>query len=528
MSTLRRSTRQASREASRALSASPQPPPSVRSTRTATRSGKSTQPELVQRSTHTYGSTGLETAAQHLAAQQAMMQAVDTIGHRVEQAEPAEDLSEIQEDEEESENYRPRPYYVSGGNDTNTVTELIDIKTFNKEASSRRSRSSDMSRESSAEPLPHVDSRQPSLEPFEAHPRTFRSASFLSAPVWSASVRTIVEKIFWVFLVLVLLAGSTLSSYMFFRWSPMVKDLTPIVKDIKSLQHLSRAAADQIEGVRSQLNAVKYRVDNLGTSKPERRINWLAYGLGAIVDPYTTSPVAWLPVKVPRSRWNPRTQLASVLGWPWPLYTKRVPMGGHPTMALRPWGEPETCYCAPSARGKLQLAVLLPRPVSPTQLVIEHYARDDLPTAMSGAAPKELELWTSISNDALRGVVAREIVKSFPDIFVKKYTQHNRLLDSKQHLNSTWVPLGRWIYDLYAYQNVQEFQIPVNLVRMGVAVNEVAIRVNSNWGNFDRTCLARVRMFGKDQSGIEEYLEDREKWDEDGRPHRYATNTDLT
>lgn len=474
-----------------------------------------TQPELVQRSTHTYGSTGMETAAQQLATHQAMMQAAETIGQRVEQAGPADDLSAVEEDDDE-EDGNHRGFYVSGSGDNRTTTELTEIKTYGREGSSLSF--NDQSRASSTEPLPHVDSRQPSAEPFEAHLTTVRSAS----------VRKIVETIFWVALVSFLLAGSTLSGFMFFRWSPMVKDLTPIVKDIKSLQDLSRVAAVQIEGIQSQISAVKYQLDNPGDGRPERRINWLAYGIGAIVDPYLTSPIATAPVQIAKSLWHPKTQWALLLRKPWPSYWQWVPKGGHPTMALRPWTEPETCYCAPTDRGKLQLAVLLPRPVTPTQLVIEHYARDDLPTAASAAAPKELELWASISDGAVRAVVARTIVQSFPDIFTKKATQANRFLHPMQMLNSTWVPIGRWIYDIYAYQNVQEFRIPIDLVRLGVTVNEVAIRVNSNWGNVDLTCLARVRMYGKDQSGTEEQLESRDKEDEDGRPNHYATNTDLT
>lgn len=513
MSTLRRSIRQASR----APSASPQPPPSVRSTRGGSRRGKN-QTEVVQRSTHTYGSTGLETAAQHLAARQAMMQAVDNISGVVEKAGPSEDLSAVQEDDDEEESD------VSGSRNKRSVTELTGTKTYHREGPSTPFyRSQD--RRTGAEPYQHVESRATSAEPLShvesraASPDSMRASPEIARP---ATVTKKAEVIFWTLLFLAVLLGSAGSGYMFLRWGPAARDLRPIWKDIKGLKDLSWTTSDQIEGLKSQLSAVRYQVDNPGTiRRPERRINWLSEALGAVPDPFLTSPVAMGPVPVAKS--------LGLYGWwtnQWAMSTKMVSLGGNPNMALRPWVEPRRCFCAPSDRGKLQLVVLLPRSVTPTTFVIEHYPREELPTSMSGAAPKEFELWTSISDDVLRDLIARNIIKHFPDIFIKISTQPNRFLSPKQSLNYTWVPVGRWIYDVYAYENVQEFKIPVDLERFGVVISQVAIRVNSNWGNVDRTCLARVQMYGRDMSGTEEYLETRDRRDEFGTLNHYAINTD--
>ena len=260
-----------------------------------------------------------------------------------------------------------------------------------------------------------------------------------------------------------------------------------------------------------------------------RQINWFSFDLGARADPYLSSPCARRPKLKIKSKWSLRWKdiKSSWKSSPddLPLQQQSPSSGGSssnaisPNTALTPWIEFEPRYCAPSGRGKLQLAVITPRPITPTELVVEHFRRDQVP--LIGSAPKEVELWIEIRDDdndddaKLREEVTQRIMKIYPDILSRTYTQKDRLLDPKLALGPEWVPVGRWTYQISAHDNVQYFRIPLDLASLGVVAKQQVVRVNSNWGNVDRTCLVRVGLHGEDPSAPAEYLEDDIGPDED-------------
>lgn len=241
-----------------------------------------------------------------------------------------------------------------------------------------------------------------------------------------------------------------------------------------------------------------------------RQINWFSFDLGARANPYLSSPCARGPYLTIKNRWSLRWEhLQSALSFyphSSPLVTRRRPSTIGPNTALTPWIEFEPRYCAPSGRGKLQLAVTIPRPITPTELVVEHFRKDQVP--FIGSAPKEFELWIAIENADLREELGHLIQNIYPDIFSRTYTQTDRFLDPKLALGPEWVPVGRWTYQISARNNVQRFQIPVDLASLGVVIRKQVIRVNSNWGNVDRTCLVRVGLHGEDPGAPNEYIED--------------------
>ena len=271
------------------------------------------------------------------------------------------------------------------------------------------------------------------------------------------------------------------------------------------------------------------------------QINWFSYDLGARANPYLSSPSTRSPKLTIKSRrsleWK---DIKSV--WkssssqrrrrdddpPPPLRRRSAGPSSststststNPNTVLTPYTEFEQRYCAPSGgRGKLQLAIHTPRPITPTELVIEHFHKDKVLSI--GSAPKEIELWIEIAgedddDDKLREEVRRRTKEIYPDIFSRESTQKDRFLDPKMALGKTWVPVGRWIYRISSASssssfrdnnNVQYFKIPLDLAAMGVVVKQQVVRVNSNWGDVDRTCLVRVGLHGHDPS-TPEYLED--------------------
>lgn len=279
------------------------------------------------------------------------------------------------------------------------------------------------------------------------------------------------------------------------------------------------------------------------------QINWFSFDLGARVNPYLSSPSTRRSKLKIKSRWSLKWKdIRSVWKWKWkwkkspqepeedvlPLLCREggSGLGGlggssssaiNPNTALIPYSEFEPRYCAPfGGRGKLQLVVISPRPITPTELVVEHFRKDQV--LLLGSAPKEIELWIEIKGDSysssssstsvdadadaenIREKIRQSISNLYPDILNRTYTpQKDRLLDSKTALGPEWVPVGRWIYQISSpHDNVQYFKIPLDLgsigggLRVVVTTRQLAVRVNSNWGNVDRTCLVRVGLHGVD------------------------------
>lgn len=193
------------------------------------------------------------------------------------------------------------------------------------------------------------------------------------------------------------------------------------------------------------------------------QINWLSWDLGARAMVQFSSPAITKP---------PLTLTAKAKPWwcPWckerhiptssTWYAKRAFSGTGPNAALLPHTEYEEPYC--TSAGAMLLAVELPRPIIPTELVIEHWRKDEV--TVVGIAPRDVELWV---RDGEKMVLA-----------------------------------GKWIYNIHSYQEAQKF--PVALADL--AVQLVGIRVTSNWGSANRTCLVRAKLHGIDKSGIEEKL----------------------
>lgn len=194
------------------------------------------------------------------------------------------------------------------------------------------------------------------------------------------------------------------------------------------------------------------------------QINWLSWDLGA----RAMKEVSTLPIGIPYI--ISTTAVAKPWWCPWcktkrlpsrnTLYEQRIFSGGSPDLALIPHLEQEPTYCT---SGRMQLAVKLPRPILPTELIIEHWRKDEVPVA--GVAPRDVELWVEIGEELVR--------------------------------------LGQWIYNIHTMQEAQKFSV---VAYEGPAIQRVAVRIASNWGHPNTTCLVRAKLHGFDMSGIQETL----------------------
>ena len=190
------------------------------------------------------------------------------------------------------------------------------------------------------------------------------------------------------------------------------------------------------------------------------QINWLSWDLGARAINFST-PAIGMP---------PSTSTAVAKPWwcPWckghhiptpSTWYEQMLFSGGPNAALLPHSEHEPAYCT---SGRMQLAVKLPRPIIPTELIIEHWRKGEVPIA--GVTPRVVELWVEHGEDLVR--------------------------------------VGNWIYNIHANQEAQKFSVAF----VDRAIQRVAVRIASNWGNPNITCLVRAKLHGIDMSGIKETL----------------------
>ena len=240
-------------------------------------------------------------------------------------------------------------------------------------------------------------------------------------------------------------------------------------------------------------------VDNVAA---KHQINWFTPGLGTGIDLYLSSPT----LSRCDPTWTPE-------GWPWSMFKSQtcpqISMSQPHFAALSPWFDPvDDSWCAPPSDGKLQLTVVLPRTVAPTELVVEHAAMDELPAGYMNSSPREIELWIHVPNDAKRQTLMEAINHVNPSLLEYSSPQ-GKILGDRQALPFDYVPVGRWEYDIWTNQALQTFPLSLPLAQYDVGTSRVAVRVNSNWGNAKFTCLSRLRLYGDDTSGMTEELDRR-------------------
>ena len=183
----------------------------------------------------------------------------------------------------------------------------------------------------------------------------------------------------------------------------------------------------------------------------------------------------------------------------------------------------------------MQLTVDIMRPIIPTELVVEYMSKDASPTGFMATAPKEVELWIQVEDPIARHKYSLAMAEHWGTNLWWKSSPQGRSISKKRELGDEWVPVGRWMYDIHAKSNIQGFKVLAapDLADHNITTSKLAVRVNSNWGNRNMTCVNRFQMFGLEQSDLkhEEFLDDGKKGYDDGvclRPPYCAPKADWT
>lgn len=283
------------------------------------------------------------------------------------------------------------------------------------------------------------------------------------------------------------------------------------------LGNLTELVALKTENFHHRLQELEPKITSL-KRKVTPQINWLSPAFGVEIIPSLCSPS--MPRQVAPAIENGWWWWTRIGFWQW--YQHRNSEAVHdeprvsdrygPYAALRPKLEHEPVYCTPPHHKKLYLSAKLPRLIAPTSLIIEHWQKDTV--IEIGSAPKQFELWIKIPDEITDGFPGSQVRL----LMMERYGEgivgdeagwQRRSMPEPVSIafSYPWIPVGRWSYDIYGPSPIQKFFLPVNLSDYNIYTQEVAIRVNSNWGNVESTCLVQVKLHGHVKDGIRDGIE---------------------
>lgn len=204
-------------------------------------------------------------------------------------------------------------------------------------------------------------------------------------------------------------------------------------------------------------------------------INFFSPGLGARIDPHQTSPTY---------RTNSTTWLQWLYKHSSPFHTPANP----PIAALQRWDEATDCWCAaPSTEsGKAAIGIILPFKIYPDKLVVEHMPPHG--TLNIAAAPRDFEVWVNTRSED----EAKRIEAATLEVDPRWHWQER----CGEKPGKSWVCITANQYNIHGLNHIQTFETAVDSPAIGLAVDNIVVRISSNWGA-DATCVYRLRMTGE-------------------------------
>lgn len=210
----------------------------------------------------------------------------------------------------------------------------------------------------------------------------------------------------------------------------------------------------------AKANLVRNRYEAL------RSINYLSPGLGALVDPYLTSPTF-------------------VKGKTW--LARRLYQAHPPVAALQRWDEATECWCAASSddMGKAQITVRMEHQIHPKDLIIEHIPATG--TLNISSAPRHIDLWAQMP---------KTFVGDISDLQERLYDFRGQTVKCQDPApTNRHICIGSGSYAIHSSTHVQTVSAMAPMDEFGIAVDTITVRAVSNWGG-EATCFYRLRMTG--------------------------------
>lgn len=151
--------------------------------------------------------------------------------------------------------------------------------------------------------------------------------------------------------------------------------------------------------------------------------------------------------------------------------------------------------CWPFAGAKGQIGILLSRKIKVEEIIFQHSALELALGGEIGSAPQEFEAWG--------------VVEDFQDLEkMKIYREKRNLLEKEERdeeqdaslpASSNHLLLATGIYNPYLklLENIQTFSITEMAKELEISFSVVIIKILSNWGDENYTCVYRIRVGGQ-------------------------------
>ncbi|KAF7977493.1 hypothetical protein HWV62_3454 [Athelia sp. TMB] len=157
-------------------------------------------------------------------------------------------------------------------------------------------------------------------------------------------------------------------------------------------------------------------------------------------------------------------------------------------------------HCWPIRGTTGQLTVALAAPVYVEDITIDHVAKE-VATSDMGSAPRDMEVWGMVEGtDNVAKVQAwlAERAAAREDARERGFpVEEEPAYPSTLPRTPLYVRLATFTYDINAPKHVQTFPADPELRALGIDFGIVSLRMLSNWGQDEYTCLYRFRVHGQ-------------------------------
>jgi len=248
------------------------------------------------------------------------------------------------------------------------------------------------------------------------------------------------------------------------------------VQDYSEYDNLEAGGSDAKQAIVALIEAAleTYSADRIG------RRDFALYSAGARVIPSLTSPTYNL-------------QSRSLFGWS----SKRQETVKPPVIALYHESSPGMCWAFNGDDG--QLGIGLARKVIVSDVTLEHIAAS-ISLEAGTSAPRDVTVWGLVERqEDRRRLIAHRMSQQ----------QQQQQQDDGDYLDSpapappsnNHLLLASFTYDIESNRAIQTFPASKEARQLQIPVSVVQVRVTSNHGNKDFTCLYRIRVHGQEWTG---------------------------
>lgn len=221
------------------------------------------------------------------------------------------------------------------------------------------------------------------------------------------------------------------------------------------------------------------------------RVNFFAVGTGAVINPLKSSPT-YMP---PRAPLGSRAWLSSG--------KRAAPLPYN--AVLLPWEDSGDGWCGASTvdrQGRpngVALNVQLGRSITPEHIVVEHILPDA--TLEPNARPREIELWAQVEGVELQQRLLDFAASHFPPR--PREGEVAPVAEAKCDGSECFYLVGRFEYESNPLQGgVFVHKLSDELGPLGVTTDNVRVVARSNFGDADKTCFYRLRLYGEVAEGV--------------------------